>query len=239
MHPTLRVRRFMCLFLAVALMGFTPNVGSAGPCDTPTQTQPMLLSLQDPVAFQGEPKLTRGPNNLLLTYAWSIATDSTTTRPYSIRGQLLTTSGLPASSEFSIAEPIPGRGSSRFFSVASNGTNYCIAWSANFDSLERTTFPKSVWVGVVSAAGAVSAVQMISEQFLGEYPFPSVVWDGTNYVVAWLQPGRNLYAARVTSSGSLLDVTPIPVHVGGAILSASIGWVRFPCRVERFPQFTP
>jgi MYXO-CTERM domain-containing protein len=47
--------------------------------------------------------------------------------------------------------------------------------------------------------------------------FPAVVWDGTNYVVAW-QDTRNttfdVYSARVSESGVLLDPMGISVHGG-------------------------
>jgi hypothetical protein len=52
-----------------------------------------------------------------------------------------------------------------------------------------------------------------------DVPEVAVAFDGTNYLVAWAEfhaaTAEDLYAARVSSAGTVLDTTPIAVATGG------------------------
>lgn len=50
----------------------------------------------------------------------------------------------------------------------------------------------------------------------GEENWPAVSWNGTNFLVTWLlyyYGSQDIYAARVSAGGSLLDTTPLPLAV--------------------------
>lgn len=92
--------------------------------------------------------------------------------------------------------------------VASDGTNFFVTWT----QLPTSGVTLGSIYGVrVSATGTLldAAPIAISTQPYGQSS-PSVAFDGTNYLVAWLdQRNRtanpDIYAARVTSAGTLLD----------------------------------
>jgi len=95
--------------------------------------------------------------------------------------------------------------------VAGNGDNYLVAW--------RDSRGSGIYGAVVAANGAVSSTNgfPISVAANDQYT-PTVAALGTNYLVAW-QDYRNagiyynadIYAARVTGNGAVLDTNGIAV----------------------------
>jgi len=99
-------------------------------------------------------------------------------------------------------------------SVAFDGNNYLVAWTDNRNQAEAMIAAR------VSPGGAnldPAGIPICTLGFHREYS--SVAFDGTNYLVAWADGRRNdsadIYAARVTKGGSVLDPQGIPLVVGG------------------------
>jgi len=99
-------------------------------------------------------------------------------------------------------------------SVAYDGNNYLVAWTDNRNRAE------AIIAARVSPGGANLDPAGIPTCTLGFHrEYCSVAFDGTNYLVAWADGRRNdsadIYAARVTKGGSVLDPQGIPLVVGG------------------------
>ena len=99
-------------------------------------------------------------------------------------------------------------------STAFDGSNYLVAWTDNRNQAE------AIIAARVSPGGAnldPAGIQICALAFHREYA--SVAFDGTNYLVAWADGRRgdsaDVYAARVTKDGSVLDPQGIPLVVGG------------------------
>jgi phosphoribosylformylglycinamidine (FGAM) synthase PurS component len=101
-----------------------------------------------------------------------------------------------------------------FPSVASNGTDYFVAWE---DWRSGTT---DIYGARVASDGTVldPAGIAVSTEASGEN-YPSVASNGTDYFVTWVDfrnwP-RDIYGARVTSAGTVLDPAGIPVSTAAS-----------------------
>ena len=98
--------------------------------------------------------------------------------------------------------------------VAYDGSNYLVVWTDNRNMAE------AVFATRVSPGGAnldPAGIPICTLAFHREYA--SVAFDGTNYLVVWADGRRHdsadIYAARVTKGGSVLDPQGIPLVVGG------------------------
>jgi len=129
-------------------------------------------------------------------------------------GQSLTSGGSLALSggNFSIA----GDAVSSFTpSVASDGTNYAIAYSNNQDS---GSFPYEVYAAGVTASGdAHFALERVSNSANAQVA-PALGFDGTNFLAVWADsrnaPDPNsIYGARISASGTVLDTGGIAISV--------------------------
>jgi hypothetical protein len=120
-------------------------------------------------------------------------------------GNVLDTSGITISTTTS------RRG---YPSVAFDGTNYLVVWQER-----RNGTDWDIYGARVTQDGAVLDSSAIAISTAGRAEFaPSIVFDGTNYLVVW-QDGRNrnwdIYGARVTSSGTVLEPEGIPISILG------------------------
>ncbi|MDI6809596.1 MAG: T9SS type A sorting domain-containing protein [Candidatus Eisenbacteria bacterium] len=99
--------------------------------------------------------------------------------------------------------------------VAFDGTNYLVVWedlrSGSSDLYAARVTPTGA---VLDSAGLVITVAS------GNQSNPKLVFDGTNYFLAW-EDTRNgspdVYGARVTPSGTVLDVDGFPIDTRNSI----------------------
>ena len=120
-------------------------------------------------------------------------------------------------SQAATGELAPGEQS--FPKIASDGTNYLVAWRD-----DRTT---SGWDIVGTRVNRDGVVLDPDGVLISDAPArqmsPDVAFDGSNYLVTWDDERRgdfDVYSARVTPSGSVLDpdgipITTAPNHQGG------------------------
>lgn len=99
-------------------------------------------------------------------------------------------------------------------SAAFDGTNYLVTWTDNRNMAD------AIYAARVSPGGDNLDPTGIPICTLGFHrDYSAVAFDGTNYLVAWADGRRNdsadIYAARVTSDGNVLDPQGFPVAVGG------------------------
>jgi MYXO-CTERM domain-containing protein len=94
-----------------------------------------------------------------------------------------------------------------FPAVASNGTDFFVAWE---DQRNQATQWSDIYGTRVTAAGVVTAPNgiPISTTATSEWE-PAVGSNGTDFIVVWAEDhqgtGQDLYASRVSASGSVID----------------------------------
>ena len=152
---------------------------------------------------QHAPRITFGGTNFFVAWQDSSGAENDV---YGARvspsGTVLDPAGIPIST---------GVGSQAAPSVASDGSNYLVAWQDG-----RSGTSQDVYGARVSQAGAVldpTGIPISSEA--NDQSATSVAFDGSNYLVAW-QDGRSgtsqdVYGARVSQAGAVLDPTGIPI----------------------------
>jgi hypothetical protein len=104
-----------------------------------------------------------------------------------------------------------------FPEVASNGTDFFVAWH------DERLSQIGVYGARVNHSGQVldpSGIN-ISGSNTG-YPYPDVAWDGTQWYVTWIPYSEVVYVARVSTGGQVLDPNGIAVGNAGT-LSAIAG----------------
>ncbi len=124
-----------------------------------------------------------------------------------IFGVFVTPAGQVSGSPFPIA-PAPGYQSRPV--VAFDGTNYLVlwaqaAWDTQMHGIQGTRVSPS---GTVLDPSGILVESTITAT-------PQLIFDGTAYLVAWMDPrlqgdsgNCNVFAARISTSGQLLDGTP-------------------------------
>src|SRR5215203_2658288 len=94
--------------------------------------------------------------------------------------------------------------------VAFDGTNYLITWEDG-----RVDPSNDIWAARVSPAGIVLDPDGIPIGVAAQYQWtPDVAFDGTNYLVSWMDRRIgvwNIYGTRVTPQGAVLDPDGIPI----------------------------
>jgi hypothetical protein len=130
-----------------------------------------------------------------------------------ILGERVSPSGavLDTAGGFAISSGIPFVITSFAPSLAFDGTNYLVVW-------QKYISDQNIFGARVTPSGQVLDEFSITTN-AAEQVFASVAFDGTNYLVVW-QDNRlgispdywtDIYGARVTPQGGVLDTNPIPI----------------------------
>jgi hypothetical protein len=165
----------------------------------------------------GVPAVGSGSGNSLIAYS---RFDSATSQHF-MYGVLIDHNGqVITPGEFPIAVDLATHW---FPQVSFDGTNYLVVWQ-QLPSAGADQTLAHINGARVTVAGAVldSPSIAISSTPLGQYS-PVVAFDGTNYFVAWTDGRRgqaqygmyDIYGARVTPAGAVLDASGIAVDAGG------------------------
>jgi MYXO-CTERM domain-containing protein len=138
---------------------------------------------------------------------WSTHTDYSA----DIKGRLVDKNGAGVGAAFTICSSTGGQTLPR---LAFDGTNYLVVWE------DRRSFSIDIYGSRVSATGTVLDPNGIAiTTIIGDQTWPSVAFDGTNYLVAWqssTSTSNDVVAARVDPNGTLLDPAGIPVSATSA-----------------------
>ncbi len=119
------------------------------------------------------------------------------------------------SPEISVDTPASGPASESQYlpAISSDGTDYLVVWSDL-----REDFGSEIYGALVSSDGTVLSPYGIPiSTGPGSHGAPGVAFDGTNHLVVWhsRRDGLvNVYAARITPAGVVLDPTGILVESG-------------------------
>ncbi|MCX5801336.1 MAG: T9SS type A sorting domain-containing protein [Candidatus Eisenbacteria bacterium] len=108
----------------------------------------------------------------------------------------------------------PVRLDQRSVAVASDGSNYLVVWSDARNSYDAIY--GDIYAARVTASGEVlDPCGIPVSTALGSQRWPSVSFDGTNYLVVW-EDERNyewdIYGTRVSVSGDVLDPDGVPIY---------------------------
>jgi len=110
----------------------------------------------------------------------------------------------------------PAAGQQRYApAVAFDGTNYLVVWQE-----QRPNASRNIYAARVSEAGVVLDLLGIPiSKAAGTQSAPAVAFDGSSFVVVWQDdrsaPTRpDVYGARVSAAGVLLDPGGIPISSG-------------------------
>jgi hypothetical protein len=99
-------------------------------------------------------------------------------------------------------------------SAAFDGSNYLVAWVDNRNMAEAIYAARMSSGGVNLDPAGIPICTLALQR-----GYPSVAFDGTNYLITWADGRRSdsadIYGARVTRDGSVLDPQGIPLVVGG------------------------
>ncbi len=120
-------------------------------------------------------------------------------------GTVLDPAGIPGL-------PEAGGVSLKFFDVASDGNNFCVAWS---ESSLLGNPVKAVRIHASTGLIMDSASIVVREEAGPDSPV-ALASNGKNYLVVWLDKGtkvgRDVYGARIEAEwGTVLDLEPIPI----------------------------
>ena len=119
---------------------------------------------------------------------------------------------VPVGSSFAISSD-SGEGAGLGNFIASDGTDFIVV-SANTSSEVGT----DIYARRVSSSGSVldaTPLHLVNNPI--GISDPSVVYDGTNYVVVWVgavNTSQEIFAARVSPGGTVLDSTPVQITSG-------------------------
>jgi len=116
-------------------------------------------------------------------------------------------------------------------SIIFDGTNYFVVWKDYRFSHGGFNSETDIYGARVSPSGNVLdstgiLLSIHKNQFDASESYPSVAFDGTNYLVVWEQEGnpKRIYGTRVSQSGIVLDSTCIAISRGAMAWHPSIAF---------------
>jgi hypothetical protein len=117
--------------------------------------------------------------------------------------------------EFPVSDPVygPNRHSQSAQSAAFDGTNYLVVW---VDQRNANSSLPEIWGARVAPDGTVLDPTGFRISHLGGEP--NVMFDGTNYLVVF-GTAQGVAAVRVSTSGVVLDQTPIQINANVTTLT--------------------
>jgi cysteine-rich repeat protein len=117
-------------------------------------------------------------------------------------GSVLDSTGIEVSTP-STAERNPA--------VASDGTNYFVVWN----DYRNTEFDLNIFGAMVTGSGAVTAPNGIAVTTAAQHQRnPKIAWNGSAYLAVWedLRLGTDIFAARISAAGTVLDPDGIAIR---------------------------
>jgi len=116
------------------------------------------------------------------------------------------------------------------FNVTFNGGHPDVAWSGSealfvFRVNSLANANNDVWYRRMTSAGGFPAPQALLSDAAGRQLYPAVAWDGAQFLAAWedqrnqvtFYDGRtDVYAARISAAGVLLDPVSFALETGAA-----------------------
>jgi len=157
---------------------------------------------------QDQPAVAFGERNHLAVWR-----DGRNDSDLQIYGTRVNQSGTVLDSSFVISH---GAHRTDYPAVTFGRDNYLVVWMDN-----RNGWPRSIWGARVDASGSVLDTSGITISAVeGSHRYPAVASDGSDYFVVWSDSrgsDRDIYGARVTGSGAVLDTSGIAIS---AILNA-------------------
>lgn len=123
--------------------------------------------------------------------------------------------------------PTPISGASGDLDIAFSGSKYLLVWRMN--SLANAN--NYIAGRIMNADGTYPPGYFIIAEATGRQLRPTVTWDGTTFIVAWddqrnqaafFDARTDIYGARVTETGSVLDPAGFPVVAGLQSAAAAI-----------------
>ncbi len=166
-----------------------------------------MINIAVSANYEGYPAVGSNGSAFLVLWADGRNDPGNLSAPLDIYGARVSSAGvLQDTSGFVLSSSGNGEGEA---AVASDGTNYLVVWS------DQRGGDRDIYGIRVSGAGAVldSAAFAISSE-TRDQRYPAVAFDGTNYLVAWQDDrsgNSDIYAGRVTPSGTVLDSSGIVV----------------------------
>jgi hypothetical protein len=139
-------------------------------------------------------------------------------------GLLVDRNGQPvAPGEFAIALD---NSTHLFPGVAFDGANYLVVWQQQPSSGADTSTLDIYGVRVSQSGAVLDATPIVVSGTVNGQFSPSIAFDGANYLIVWLdsrnQPAStqpcgvcDIYGARVTTGGAVLDPAGIAISTGG------------------------
>jgi hypothetical protein len=184
--------------------GSYPDIYAARVTPQGTVLDPSGIPISTAASYQGYPALAFDGTNFLVT--WEDSRSGSSRDIYAARltpqGTVLDTNGIPVS----IAANYQG-----YSAVAFDGTSFLVT---SEDSRNGDT--SDIYAARVTPQGTVLDPNGILVSIAASYrESPAVAFDGTNFLVTW-EDHRNgtyadIYAARVTPQGTVLDPSGIPI----------------------------
>jgi Secretion system C-terminal sorting domain len=103
-------------------------------------------------------------------------------------------------------------GAQSYPDIAFDGTNYFVVWAEERNNVSADIFGSRVTTDGVILDPAGIPISTVT----GAQGYPAISFDGTNYLVVWLDFRNNdmycdIYGSRISQSGTVLDTDGIPI----------------------------